>query len=159
MAYPVHCAYCFESISASFDKRKPPSLNSVEELWAEYETRDEPTSAGAPRLPAITRLAAPSSSSVSSAAPSASSSTPSLNTNASSATSVSSDSSGRGGLLGLAGRLTRSKRQGQGQTQKYPLFVTWDTKSRSGNKSLRGCIGTFEAQELEDGLLGYARTS
>jgi AMMECR1 domain-containing protein len=37
--------------------------------------------------------------------------------------------------------------------------VTWNTVSRSGNKSLRGCIGTFEAQELDEGLRNYALTS
>lgn len=43
--------------------------------------------------------------------------------------------------------------------QKYPLFVTWNTISRSGSKSLRGCIGTFEAQDLSAGLKSYAKTS
>jgi AMMECR1 domain-containing protein len=43
--------------------------------------------------------------------------------------------------------------------QKYPLFVTWNTLSKSGRKSLRGCIGTFEAQELSHGLKSYALTS
>lgn len=43
--------------------------------------------------------------------------------------------------------------------QRYPLFVTWNTLSRSGSKSLRGCIGTFEAQDLSAGLKSYARTS
>ncbi|EGD98880.1 ammecr1 family protein [Trichophyton tonsurans CBS 112818] len=41
----------------------------------------------------------------------------------------------------------------------YPLFVTWNTVSRSGYKSLRGCIGTFDAQELSSGLKSYALTS
>ena len=41
-----------------------------------------------------------------------------------------------------------------------PLFVTWNTVSaRSGNTSLRGCIGTFEAQELDEGLSSYALIS
>lgn len=40
-----------------------------------------------------------------------------------------------------------------------PMFITWDTLSRSGNKRLRGCIGTFEAQELGLGLRDYALTS
>jgi AMMECR1 domain-containing protein len=31
--------------------------------------------------------------------------------------------------------------------------------SRSGHKSLRGCIGTFEEQELAEGLKSYALTS
>jgi AMME syndrome candidate gene 1 protein len=39
------------------------------------------------------------------------------------------------------------------------LFVTWNTISRNGNKSLRGCIGTFEPQELSHGLKSYALTS
>lgn len=43
--------------------------------------------------------------------------------------------------------------------KRYPLFVTWDTLSRSGHKSLRGCIGTFEAQDLATGLKSYALTS
>lgn len=41
----------------------------------------------------------------------------------------------------------------------YPLFVTWNTISKSGHKSLRGCIGTFEAHELSYGLRTYALTS
>jgi len=41
----------------------------------------------------------------------------------------------------------------------YPLFVTWNTVSKNGQKSLRGCIGTFEAQELAQGLKSYALTS
>jgi AMMECR1 domain-containing protein len=40
--------------------------------------------------------------------------------------------------------------------QKYPLFVTWNTLSKSGRKSLRGCIGTFEPQVLPRGLKHYA---
>jgi len=40
-----------------------------------------------------------------------------------------------------------------------PLFVTWNTVTRSGEKRLRGCIGTFEAQELDEGLKSYALTS
>ncbi|KAI9653094.1 MAG: hypothetical protein M1831_006178 [Alyxoria varia] len=40
-----------------------------------------------------------------------------------------------------------------------PMFVTWNITSRSGHKNLRGCIGTFEAQELEQGLATYAMTS
>ena len=40
----------------------------------------------------------------------------------------------------------------------FPLFVTWNTLSRSGDKRLRGCIGTFEALDLEEGLSSYALT-
>lgn len=38
-----------------------------------------------------------------------------------------------------------------------PLFVTWN-KEASAHK-LRGCIGTFEPQPLEDGLSQYALTA
>jgi uncharacterized protein (TIGR00296 family) len=41
----------------------------------------------------------------------------------------------------------------------YPLFVTWNTITRSGDKRLRGCIGTFEPMDLDDGLRSYALTS
>lgn len=40
-----------------------------------------------------------------------------------------------------------------------PLFVTWSKLSRSGNRNLRGCIGTFDAQPLEIGLRSYALTA
>lgn len=43
--------------------------------------------------------------------------------------------------------------------RQHPLFVTWNTLSRSGHKSLRGCIGTFEPHDLEAGLKSYALTS
>jgi len=44
---------------------------------------------------------------------------------------------------------------------KYPLFVTWNTRSsRSGRAPrLRGCIGSFEALPLHDGLAEYALIS
>ncbi|KAI5124803.1 hypothetical protein M0805_005435 [Coniferiporia weirii] len=46
--------------------------------------------------------------------------------------------------------------------EKYPLFVTWNTarSTRSGDVPyLRGCIGTFEAQPLHEGLEEYALIS
>ncbi|KAK6360727.1 hypothetical protein TWF730_006854 [Orbilia blumenaviensis] len=39
-----------------------------------------------------------------------------------------------------------------------PLFVTWNLVKSRG-KQLRGCIGTFEPQRLDDGLASYALTS
>ncbi|KAI0776044.1 AMMECR1 domain-containing protein [Trametes elegans] len=44
---------------------------------------------------------------------------------------------------------------------KFPLFVTWNTKSsRPGRPhKLRGCIGTFEPQPLQEGLAEYALIS
>jgi hypothetical protein len=172
MATQAHCAYCFEILSANLEKRKPLNLLNVEELWATYEAANDPegteeTDAVAPpgtadlRPPAISRLLAASPSTASSSsAPSASSSTPSLVADASSpATSVTSKSSGKSSLFSLSSRLGRGKQRSLGSSEEYPLFVTWDTRSRSGNKSLRGCIGTFEGQELDDGLRSYALTS
>ncbi|PHH70043.1 hypothetical protein CDD83_5533 [Cordyceps sp. RAO-2017] len=37
-----------------------------------------------------------------------------------------------------------------------PLFVTWNTVADDGETSLRGCIGTFEAQPLAAGIPEYA---
>jgi AMMECR1 domain-containing protein len=93
MASQAHCAYCFESLSASLEKRTPLSLPQVESLWTQYH-----------------------------------------------AGSSSNDAT-------------------SGQTVKEsPLFVTWNVVD-SGEKRLRGCIGTFEAKELGDGLRSYALTS
>jgi len=169
MATTAHCAYCFECLSANLEKRKPLSLAAVEELWDRYTLNDEEEEAGeipanesntngsAPyRSAAISRVIGASPSSSSSSAPSASSSTPSLNTNASSTTSQSSKSSKS--LFSLS-RLGRGH-QRPSQPEEFPLFVTWDTRaSEGGHKNLRGCIGTFEAQELDDGLRTYAITS
>jgi uncharacterized protein (TIGR00296 family) len=41
----------------------------------------------------------------------------------------------------------------QFRNKKYPLFVTW-TSGR--NKELRGCLGTFESECLEDNLTKFA---
>jgi len=43
---------------------------------------------------------------------------------------------------------------------KYPMFVTWKKHNGDGiNWRLRGCIGTFSARDLTDGLKEYARHS
>lgn len=44
------------------------------------------------------------------------------------------------------------------KSRHHPLFVTWNTVMKN-RKSLRGCIGTFESQELSDGLRSYALIS
>jgi uncharacterized protein (TIGR00296 family) len=49
--------------------------------------------------------------------------------------------------------------ENEAETEEHPLFVTWNTVSRSGDKRLRGCIGTFEAQPLTTGLSSYALTA
>ncbi|KAF9468835.1 AMMECR1 domain-containing protein [Collybia nuda] len=44
---------------------------------------------------------------------------------------------------------------------KYPLFVTWNIRSSRPGRAprLRGCIGSFEALPLHDGLAEYALIS
>ncbi|KAE9404421.1 hypothetical protein BT96DRAFT_964179 [Gymnopus androsaceus JB14] len=45
--------------------------------------------------------------------------------------------------------------------EKYPLFVTWNTRSSRPGRSprLRGCIGSFEPHPLHEGLAEYALIS
>ncbi|TFK43294.1 alport syndrome [Crucibulum laeve] len=47
------------------------------------------------------------------------------------------------------------------QDDKYPLFVTWNTRSSRPGRAprLRGCIGNFEPMTLGDGIADYALIS
>ena len=184
MATQAHCAYCFETLSAHFEHRQPLSLAQVQELWEQYQAlnnaesdEEDEAEAGAeegaveddaemtdaeaepPKPAAISRLlnrGGSSASSSNSSLPSTQSSTKSqrLDSTSGAATPASSTSSmsSRSSLFSFSRRRT--------QREEHPLFVTWNTVSgRNGYKSLRGCIGTFEAQELEYGLRSYALTS
>ncbi|KAK4497181.1 hypothetical protein PRZ48_011631 [Zasmidium cellare] len=178
MANQAHCAYCFETLAASFERRQPLSLTQTEELWEQYhaskgkaiENDDEDVSdeEDAEMTDAETEPARPAAISrllnreTDQSAASSSSSLPSTNSGKSSSKSGSSasgtatpassvSSNSRSSLFSF------SRRRESGE--EHPLFVTWNTVSRSGHKSLRGCIGTFEAQELEYGLRSYALTS
>ncbi|KAF1956734.1 AMMECR1-domain-containing protein [Byssothecium circinans] len=175
MATQAHCAYCFEILSSSLEKRAPLNLRQVERLWKQYtadanapeditasehtseldEITPPPASANDPRPAAISRLLAPSPSTASSSSVQSTSSTPSGVSEASSATSKNSSQSSVS--LSLGKRLKGAEKERS--TQESPLFVTWNTVHRYGETRLRGCIGTFEAQELEDGLRSYALTS
>lgn len=144
MATVAHCLYCFESLVAHLENRKSLSLKEVDQLWNEYSQSPDSDASSSKleslkkRIPALNRVAHASSSNSSLSSPS-SGSTMSLDgtTPATSTTSLPDSSTSI---------ITES-----------PLFVTWNTvSSRSGHSSLRGCIGTFEAQELEDGLSSYA---
>ncbi|KAL4810082.1 AMMECR1 domain-containing protein [Aspergillus unguis] len=181
MATPAHCFYCFESLAASYKGNEPISLVAVEELWEQYEQsqklselgieptspaegdastqpvneNEEPgsrqTSSRPPniKLPSLDRVqaqATPNSSASTTPSASSNKSSSSIFSSATTSTSASSQSDTPDGRQ----RLTE---------QKYPLFVTWNTLSKSGRKSLRGCIGTFEAQDLAHGLKSYALTS
>ncbi len=199
MASTAHCLFCFEVLSASFERRDPPTLQRVLDLYENYkiatappedldgaeetaadavlngdvvqeesdEDGEEPdegpgeeetqrierrhpgTKAGL-QIPSISRLQASSSSSRSSSTSSpfvlSANSSNSQLTTPSSATSIAPST-----RSSYASRLS--------VTESFPLFVTWNTHSRSGHKSLRGCIGTFEALPLASGLTTYALTS
>ena len=175
MATEAHCAFCFETLAANLEGREGLSLDQVEQLWAKYhadaqdgglpppELELSPPTLGAlsPASPAdgsfrpaaISRLLANTPSSAGSSSVQSASSSPSLG--ASSASSATSKSSSRSSLLSPG----RSEDEGRKKQEKYPLFVTYNTVTRTGGKRLRGCIGTFEPQELEDGLSTYALTS
>ncbi|GAB7357019.1 hypothetical protein MBLNU459_g7846t1 [Dothideomycetes sp. NU459] len=165
MATEAHCAFCFESLAASLERRQPLSLAQVQDLWAEYTSdggeedgdvtdaeADQDTLAARPA--AISRLlnhAAPSSTSSSSSLPSTKSASSSARSRTD--TPATSTSSSRISLSSLSRGSKRSPEES------HPLFVTWNTTSRGGHASLRGCIGTFQAQPLEEGLRSYALTS
>ncbi|EME77819.1 uncharacterized protein MYCFIDRAFT_33444 [Pseudocercospora fijiensis CIRAD86] len=134
MATQAHCAYCFEILAASFDRRQPLSLPQVEDLWDRYHASSENAASSSSSLPSS------GSSNKSKTEPSSGTATP--------ASSMSSRSS----------LFSSIRRRGNSEAE-HPLFVTWNTLSRSGHKSLRGCIGTFEPQELDHGLRSYALTS
>lgn len=109
------------------------------------------------QLPSISRLQAPSSSSPSSTS---SSSTPSSlsATSSQAALNTASKSSSNSSFFSF----NRSKQPSPTippKEEAHPLFVTWNTLSSRGHKSLRGCIGTFDAQNLSTGLKSYALTA
>ncbi|EXJ80662.1 hypothetical protein A1O3_06946 [Capronia epimyces CBS 606.96] len=198
MASPAHCFFCFEVLSASFERRDPPTLQKVLDLYEAYKAKAPPQDEGTEateeedvemeshtaeieeddehgeeddgddgdheenhriarrdvgksglQLPSISRLQARSSSSRSSLASSPSVFSPNSSnsqlTTPSSATSITS--------------VPPTYAAQVSATESYPLFVTWNTVSRAGHKSLRGCIGTFEAHPLATGLSTYALTS
>ncbi|KAI0121920.1 AMMECR1 domain-containing protein [Daldinia grandis] len=146
MATVPHCLYCFETLAAHLEGRKSMSLNEIVDAWVEYSKDTGADAEDASKheslekgIPALRRVVDSESSGTSSSSSPSSSSTISLSTD----TSTTSIDSLRETII------TES-----------PLFVTWNTvSSRTGNTSLRGCIGTFEAQELDEGLSSYAITS
>ncbi|RMD40791.1 hypothetical protein DV735_g4343, partial [Chaetothyriales sp. CBS 134920] len=143
MASAAHCFYCFEALDASFERRSTAKLERVLELYDRAATTGNAPSASpsgvlslGPQNPSISRLQKSSTSSASSRSSSASMT--SLSTSASS-------------VVARTPVFTAA--------DSFPLFVTWKTVSVSGHQSLRGCIGTFEALPLEQGLQTYATTA
>ncbi|OKL60588.1 hypothetical protein UA08_04352 [Talaromyces atroroseus] len=170
MASPAQCFYCFESLAASFKNEEPPSLATIESSYWQFsqskqlatmenraiveEEEDEDeiehsSHTTRPRnikLPSVSRLQQDVSSD------SSSSTTATLSANSS--RSALSNST----TLTTPDDPLSSQRSSMSE-ESYPLFVTWNLISRHGHKSLRGCIGTFEAQKLSYGLKKYALIS
>jgi hypothetical protein len=181
MATTPYCLFCFECLSSSLENRKPRSLTRVEESWEQYKDQktgapdttaddaevmhmddedevaeeDEDETDPVPislKPPTFSRLQIPSPSSASTA------STPSSlsATSSQAALATSSKSSSRSSFFSFGRRSNTTPTR---RHEEYPLFITWDTVNSRGYKSLRGCIGTFEAQEIESGLKSYSLTS
>lgn len=209
MATVVHCLYCFDVLSTNLEKKECLSLARVQDLWAEFNSKDpirlegtsleeqeekvkiqgdgdeedeiivenigqeeEDEQGSAAKtlpsipppidlrlpIPSISRLRNPSGSNSSS-----SSSTPSTLSTASSrsaltdsSSSVSSNPPSSVGSTRRPYNFGFNKREAK---EEYPLFVTWNTISSRGTKSLRGCIGTFDPSDLSHGLKSYALTA
>ena len=116
-----------------------------------------PTTKNGLRLPSILRLQASPAASASPAP-----STPSSLSTASSSAALGdeSKSSSNSSFFSFGRSKQTSPLPPPPREEEHPLFVTWNTVSqRSGHKSLRGCIGTFEAHELSRGLRDYALTA
>ena len=126
-------------------------------------TTEENTAPSSFRPQAVSRLLAPSPSSTASSStsiPSSAVSTPSGLSEASSVTSKNSSRSSFFSSWGRNGRKLEAEREDEEDEEESPLFVTWNSvSSRTGEKRLRGCIGTFEPLELAEGLRSYALTS
>jgi AMME syndrome candidate gene 1 protein len=149
MATVAHCLFCFESLDGQLQDRKSLTLDEVQKSWTEYKLgagTDQP----AKPSPAIQRLAASSSASSSSSlgASEASSST--------SSTSSLPQQAGASGVVTPATSVSSFATVASPSVTDSPLFVTWNTISQRYGSSLRGCIGTFDAQPLEKGLSSYA---
>ena len=105
------------------------------------------------QLPSISRLQAASPSSASTVSTPSSLST----TSSQAAVEGNSKSSSKSSFFSFS---RRSQQPSPAQKEEeYPLFVTWNTISSRGHKALRGCIGTFDAKELSEGLASYALTA
>ncbi|KAK5114730.1 hypothetical protein LTR62_002304 [Meristemomyces frigidus] len=136
------------------------SLVEVEQSWDEYcrdnANDDEDAKAGgeAEEKDEVRPMGHP----VTASAMSSGSSLP-LSTNSTSSSISSSKQSSSGAATPASSSSSAPSTNIPRQRREYPLFITWNTVSRNGHKSLRGCIGTFKAVELEHGLRSYALTS
>ncbi|TLD23995.1 hypothetical protein PspLS_06468 [Pyricularia sp. CBS 133598] len=143
MAATEHCVFCFEALTAHFEDREPLPLAAVEKSWAAYLAASN--SAATKQPPAVRRVADLSAdhSSGSSAA--------------SSTTSLAADTAAT--TPAGPSELSLSSSSAAPAPKESPLFVTLNTIHPRRGSQLRGCIGTFEPQPLEEGLASYALTS
>ena len=183
MASVEHCLYCFDVLATTLEDKDadPISLDRIQETWLLYpkgleddidmaspepdydikepvndppikdeidrlEAAADKASSSRLRLPVLQRLGRSSNS------PASSSSTPSSASSTSLAPSTTATTPESFSPVGLNPRRTSQL----APITASPLFVTWNTVSRtSSNRSLRGCIGTFEPQNLSVGLEQY----
>lgn len=152
MATAAHCIACFEALDAHLHKRKPLSLDEIQSKWDAYvassssgSSRAKSSSSSAPKG-ALGRLAALAGGTSQSSLSSNSSST------VASAAAVSTPATSLSSL----------------PLASYPLFVTWNTYDDDDvdeddpdddEVTLRGCIGTFENQDLHTAVPEYALIS
>jgi AMME syndrome candidate gene 1 protein len=132
------------------EDRAEEDEDSIEEEDLEDGEESSAIHSPRPQHQSVSRLQPPTPESRSS-----NSSTPSVFSSAASSQSVLTNASSTSNTSippSYASRLS--------VTESFPLFVTWNTLSRtSGDKRLRGCIGTFDALPLETGLQSYSLTS
>ncbi|MCJ1226348.1 hypothetical protein MMC12_002998 [Toensbergia leucococca] len=179
MATTAHGLYCFEVLSASLEKRDSLSLSQVQQLWSQYQSRGASRETSKPGdhsgmteeededdqndedqddedpEPVPSTLSPPSASRLQAPSPSTASISPSPSSRSTTSSQLesASKSSSNSSFFSL------SRPSPTPKYEEHPLFVTWNTLSSRGHKSLRGCIGTFEPLELESGLRSYALTS
>lgn len=176
MANPAQCYYCFETLAASYDDRDPIALTTIESLWEQYEQSKKLASLGKEAQAADsdeeedTEEQGPPQS-VNDDSPQTNNQPKSLkppavgrlqsrtSSDSSSVATTPSSASANSTLSGSTTATTPLGSHSRTADQQYPLFVTWNTLSRSGNKSLRGCIGTFDPKDLAVGLKSFALTS
>ncbi|KAK4642401.1 hypothetical protein QC761_508490 [Podospora bellae-mahoneyi] len=155
MASVEHCLYCFETLAAELQGRKPMTLDQIKKSWAEYISSTTPAAA--------TTTSEASSSSSSSSSEAAVKQSPALRRLAASSSSSTSSSSSSLSLTSSTPATSLSSSpappEGEEVASSSPLFVTWNTNHPRHGYILRGCIGTFEPQPLATGLSSYALIS
>jgi len=189
MATTAHSIYCFEALVASLEKRNALTLKQVEDLWEQYERRNdtpegqdgsglddndedaEMTDGDQEELEEGDKgkgIAAPTPSSLlprdisrlqASSPASASTSSTPSTLSANSSQAALRDASKSSSKTSFFSFSRKSPASPVKQEEEHPLFVTWNTVSSRGSRRLRGCLGSFDAHELSSGLRSYTLAS